>query len=81
SYLAHYGMPQTPDDLDAHRCLQFSFRRSIDGWPFRLGQRVVHRAVESAFLGNSGDVVRLMAVAGGGIAGLSRFHVAGDLQG
>ena len=41
---------------------------------------MVHRAVESAFLGNSGDVVRLMAVAGGGIARLSRFHVAGDLQ-
>lgn len=81
SYLAHYGMPQTPDDLDTHRCLQFSLRRSVDGWPFRLGQRVVHRVVESCFLGNSGDVVRLMAVAGGGIARLSRFHVAEDLRG
>lgn len=80
AYLAAHGAPQTPDDLDDHACLQFSFRRSIDGWPFRIGSRTLQRPVESGFFGNSGEVVRLMAVAGGGIARLGHFHVAADLR-
>lgn len=80
AYLAARGTPQVPADLDGHACLQFSFRRSIDSWPFRIGRRIVHRPVEGAFFGNSGEAVRLMAVAGGGIARLGRFHVAADLR-
>lgn len=80
AYLAAHGTPASPDDLDAHHCLQFSFRRSVDSWPFLVGQSVVHRPVDGAFRGNSGEVVRLMAVAGGGIARLGRFHVASDLR-
>jgi DNA-binding transcriptional LysR family regulator len=79
-YLAARGTPQSPGELDGHACLQFSFRRSVDGWPFRIGRRNIHRPVESAFFGNSGEVVRIMAVAGGGIARLGHFHVAADLR-
>lgn len=79
AYLAAHGTPQTPDELDHHRCLQFSFRRSVDSWPFRVRGRVVYRPVEPAFLGNSGEVVRMMAVAGGGVARLGHFHAAADL--
>lgn len=78
-YLARRGTPRTPDDLDGHDCLRFSFRRSVDGWPFRIGGRVVQRPVQGMFFGNSGEVVRRMALAGGGIARHGHFHVAGDL--
>ncbi len=78
-YLARHGTPAAPDALGRHICLRFSFRRSIDSWPFRIGARVVQRPVEGPFMGNSGEVVRLMAVAGGGIARLGRFHAAADL--
>jgi DNA-binding transcriptional LysR family regulator len=79
-YLARRGMPQTPDDLEAHDCLRFSFRRSVDSWPFRVGGKIVQRPVHGSFFGNSGEVVRQMAVAGGGIARHGRFHVAEDLK-
>jgi DNA-binding transcriptional LysR family regulator len=79
-YLAARGTPLTPAELDGHACLQFSFRRSVDSWPLRVGRRTIHRPVESAFFGNSGEVVRIMAVAGGGIARLGYFHVAADLR-
>lgn len=79
AYLARRGTPRTPDDLDGHDCLRFSFRRSIDSWPFLVGGRVVHRPVPGSFFGNSGDLVRQMAVAGGGIARHGHFHVAADL--
>ncbi|KRB82620.1 LysR family transcriptional regulator [Sphingomonas sp. Root710] len=79
AYLARHGTPERPDDLARHICLRFSFRRSVDSWPFRIGTRVVHRPVDGPFTGNSGEVVRQMAAAGGGIARLGRFHVAADL--
>jgi DNA-binding transcriptional LysR family regulator len=79
AYLAERGEPRHPRDLASHTCLQFSFRRSVDSWPFAIDGAVVQRPVDGAFLGNSGEVVRLMATAGGGIARLGRFHVAGDL--
>ena len=78
-YLARHGIPATPADLAGHACLRFSFRRSIDTWPFLIDGTVTHQAIDGPFLGNSGEVVRLMAVAGGGIARFARFHVAADL--
>lgn len=78
-YLRRHGEPAHPRELAGHACLQFSFRRSIDTWPFQVDGAIVQRPIEAAFLGNSGEVVRLMAVAGGGIARLGRFHVAADL--
>ncbi|SFR85464.1 LysR family transcriptional regulator [Sphingomonas jatrophae] len=78
-YLRRCGTPKHPADLDRHTCLRFNFRRSIDSWPFRIDGAVVQRTMGGPFLGNSGETVRLMAVAGGGIARLGRFHVAADL--
>ncbi|HEY0597319.1 LysR family transcriptional regulator, partial [Sphingopyxis sp.] len=79
-YLARRGTPETPDDLEAHDCLRFSFRRSVDSWSFRVGGKTVQRPVHGSFFGNSGEVVRQMAVAGGGIARHGRFHVARDMK-
>lgn len=79
-YLARRGTPRTPEDLDTHDCLRFSFRRSVDSWPFSVGRKIVHRPVHGSFFGNSGEVVRQMAVAGGGIARHGHFHVAQDLK-
>ncbi|WP_375197593.1 LysR family transcriptional regulator [Sphingobium sp.] len=80
AYLARRGTPERPEDLDRHECLQFSFRRSVDSWHFRIGGRTVQRPVQGRFFGNSGEVVRQMAIAGGGIARHGRFHVAADLR-
>lgn len=80
AYLARRGTPATPDDLAAHDCLRFSFRRSVDSWPFRVKGKLVQRPVQGRFFGNSGEVVRQMAVAGAGIARHGRFHVARDLR-
>lgn len=79
-YLRRQGVPAHPRDLAGHACLRFSFRRSVDTWPFLIDGAVVQRPIDGAFLGNSGEVVRMMAAAGGGIARLGRFHVAADLQ-
>lgn len=34
AYLARTGTPAVPEDLHAHNCLNFNFRRIDPGWPF-----------------------------------------------
>ena len=79
SYLARRGIPADPGALEEHNCLNFNFRRPTDRWPFRENGAPASRAVAGNFQGNSGEVVRLMAVAGAGIARLAHYHVAADI--
>ncbi|GJE15676.1 LysR family transcriptional regulator [Methylobacterium marchantiae] len=78
-YLAEHGVPRHPAELERHNCLNFSFRRSLDSWPFQVNGAVVHRPIAGNFYGSSGEIVRTMAIGGGGIARLARFHVSADL--
>lgn len=80
SYLERSGMPENPAALARHNCLNFNFRRTGDHWLFRVGGTVRPGAVAGNFLGNSGELVRLAAVAGIGIARLARFHVDADIR-
>ncbi|KAJ8139060.1 hypothetical protein OY671_007728, partial [Metschnikowia pulcherrima] len=78
AYSERHGTPRVPADLEHHTCSRFSFRRSVDSWPFRTDGVTAHQVMDGRFSGNSGEVVRRMALAGGGIARLARFHVAAD---
>lgn len=79
AYLAQAGTPAHPDALVDHNCLTFSFRRSLDTWPFLIDGAVSQRPVHGNFFGNSGEVVRMMALGGAGLARLARFHVDEDI--
>ncbi|AWN48305.1 LysR family transcriptional regulator [Methylobacterium terrae] len=79
AYLARCGAPAHPDALVDHNCLTFSFRRSLDTWPFLIDGAVSQRPVHGNFFGNSGEVVRMMALGGAGLARLARFHVDEDI--
>lgn len=82
AYLAARGHPRTPQDLAAHNCLRFNFRRSLDEWPFRdpaRGETFTLPVTGNAH-GNSGVILRRFALAGIGLARLGEFHVAGDIR-
>jgi DNA-binding transcriptional LysR family regulator len=85
AYLARHGVPETPDDLARHNCLNFNFRRSLDEWPFLEAPgdpatRVVRTIpVTGNMKANNGETMRLLALAGVGIARLSRFHIGHDI--
>lgn len=80
AYLERHGKPKTPDDLSLHNCLEFSFSRLVEGWPFRdsAGRDVRIRPQGNALL-SDGEAMRLAALSGLGLARLSRFHIARDL--
>lgn len=79
-YLQRHGTPQTPAELDRHNCLNFNYRRSIEGWTFRTAQRSRQFHVAGNFLANSGESLRLMCVGGAGVARLADFLVGADVR-
>lgn len=79
AYVERFGMPIDPEDLDRHRLIGFTFRRQQPGWPFLLEDTVTRRRVSAAVKVSDGESARRLAVAGTGIARLSRFLVAEDL--
>ncbi|WP_075290142.1 LysR family transcriptional regulator [Pararhizobium arenae] len=81
-YLERRGTPHTPDDLDRHNCLDFSFRRAREGWPFvdPESSSVVFRPVSGNMLVNSGVIMRQICLAGIGIGRIGYFHVSEDIR-
>ncbi len=79
AYLERHGMPQVPDDLLAHNCLSFNFRRAEPGWPFREEERDRALAVTALIEANNGESLAQLARAGVGIVRVGRFAVEDDL--
>jgi DNA-binding transcriptional LysR family regulator len=80
SYLASHGVPQTPEDLARHNCLNFNFRRSLDEWPFSVDGKLVYLAVDGEVQANNGETMRQLTLQGLGISRLGMFHVFDDIQ-
>lgn len=72
-YLARRGMPQLPEDLNHHICLNFSSRGAEPTWPFRRDGADYALKVHSAIEANSGDTLCRLAEDGAGIARVSNF--------
>ena len=79
AYLAAHGMPATPEDLAAHRCITHAFGTRAE---YRLGHagRVSRQAVGGALSGNETAVLKQAALAGAGIAMLPTYFVGDDIR-
>ncbi|WP_168555558.1 MULTISPECIES: LysR family transcriptional regulator [unclassified Novosphingobium] len=80
-YLARQGTPQVPEDLLAHNCLNFNFRRAEPTWPFRriMADGMAHDfalEVHGTIVANNGETLGDLAQAGIGIARVGTFSVA-----
>lgn len=79
AYLARHGVPAEPEELLAHRCLGFNFRRRQPWWPFARADEVFELPITPAIEANNGDTVVQLAIDGVGIARVGRFNVADAL--
>lgn len=78
-YLARAGTPRTPADLEWHNCLDFSFRRSEPGWPFRQDGKDMMLAVKGNITANNGETLVQLALQGVGITRVGNFHILDEL--
>lgn len=82
AYLAEHGLPKTPSELDGHNCINFNFRRAVEGWPFRDPQtgQIDARPVSGSLKASSGSIIRQFCIDGLGIGRVGRFHVEPDIE-
>ncbi len=79
AYLARYGTPETPADLADHKCIGWTFWRSIGGWPFKNGDEIQAISPPTILRASDGEAARLLAIGGGGLARLAAFHIGPDI--
>ncbi|CAG4903470.1 LysR family transcriptional regulator [Paraburkholderia gardini] len=79
AYLAQSGEPRTIQELAGHRLIGFTAPESLNDWPLREAGRGFIK-IEPAIEASSGETIRQLAVAGGGIACLAGFMTATDVR-
>jgi len=78
-YLARHGMPQVPEDLHRHNCLNFNFRRAEPVWPFRRDGQDFSLSVKGGIEANNGETLGQLAAIGIGVARVGAFSVAHEI--
>jgi DNA-binding transcriptional LysR family regulator len=80
SYLARHGIPTHPQDLTNHACLHYGHMDQHNTWVLRQGEETHPVDIGGPLCCNNGDVLRVAALEGLGIALLPTFIVGDDLQ-
>ena len=80
SYLQSHGVPRKPGDLSGHACLNFLPHMARSSWPMRLPTGEPPLQPVGALASNSDNFLRVLACQGLGIARLSDFHIAQDVE-
>lgn len=81
AYLKRRGTPKTPAELAEHETLSFSYLWAGDDWPFVDAQGNETRVhVQPGVHATNGDLLRELAVAGGGVILQPTFIVASELM-
>jgi DNA-binding transcriptional LysR family regulator len=78
-YLARHGTPRVPEDLHAHNCLSFNFRRAEPIWPFRREGRDFTLSVHGSIEANNGETLGQLAAIGVGITRVGTFSVVEEI--
>ncbi|MDE8653125.1 LysR family transcriptional regulator [Novosphingobium album (ex Liu et al. 2023)] len=81
AYLAGHGMPRTPQDLAAHRCVNLRMTTSggLYAWELEQGTRSLNVRVEGQFISNDVRMVVGAAVAGLGLAFVPEDYVLAEI--
>jgi len=82
SYLARHGRPRWPDELRAHNCLAYAYRRAGTDWLVDGGDgsAPVRVPVRGSLRANNGDVLLAAALAGTGVVLMPTFIAGPQLR-
>ena len=80
AYLARYGTPHTPEELEAHNRLGTSYRRAVPDWPLSVDGRFVGMPIVGNVRVADGSALRRLVLDGVGLGRLSLYHVQADID-
>jgi DNA-binding transcriptional LysR family regulator len=78
-YLARFGTPRLPDDLSDHACLGYALTGGGADWRLESHGETVIVPIAGPMKADNGDIIRLAAIAGAGIAFQPGFIVDADI--
>ena len=78
-YLARFGVPKTAEDLKNHTCLGFTEPVSLNTWPVAAQDGQLYE-IDCDISSNSGETLKHLCLNGNGIASLSDFMIAKELE-
>ncbi|MHB2139035.1 LysR family transcriptional regulator [Pseudomonas monsensis] len=78
-YLNTRGFPKHPMDLVLHECLRFSYGPKQQVWTFLKDGEAMRVLIDGHFKSNNAEVLREVALAGGGVALLPDWLVDDDI--
>lgn len=78
-YLNTRGFPKHPMDLVQHECLRFSYGPKQQVWTFLKDGEAMRVLIDGHFKSNNAEVLREVALAGGGVALLPDWLVDDDI--
>ena len=67
SYLEIAGIPNHPEDLEAHNCLTFNRMKAPHSWRFSQGRRTCEIPIDGTLTADQGDTLVEYAAAGAGV--------------
>lgn len=79
-YLKRHGRPRKPVDLRDHHCLRLSTSETFNRWRFGSRHGIETIEARGSFVTDNVEALHEYALLGGGIARLSAFMVARDLE-
>jgi DNA-binding transcriptional LysR family regulator len=79
AYLAKHGTPQMPADLGRHACLGYTLTGTGADWRLEGPEGIVAVAITGPIRADNGDIIRLAALGGAGIAFQPQFIVGDDI--
>jgi DNA-binding transcriptional LysR family regulator len=80
SYLARHGTPQTPADLASHACLGYTLSGTGAEWKLEGPEGSLVAPISGPIRADNGDIIRLAARSGAGIAFQPQFIVGDDID-
>jgi DNA-binding transcriptional LysR family regulator len=80
AYLKRRGIPQHPDELQAHNCLVFTYSALSQVWPLKSAGGDIEIPITGTLRVNNENALRQAALAGLGLALLPTFISGRDLQ-
>lgn len=80
AYLARYGTPRTPQELEAHNRLGTSYRRAVPDWPLSVDGRFIGIPIVGTMRVGDGSALRRLVLDGVGLGRLSLYHVQPDID-
>jgi DNA-binding transcriptional LysR family regulator len=75
AYFAEYGMPASPSELSAHRCVTFAALMSPDPWTFAVNGAEVTVPIRSRLIVNTAEAAIDAAISGAGVTRVLSYQI------